>query len=229
MKKQITFIIVLLFAGLTALMAQTPNMINYQGVARDASGNPIANQSVRIRLKVHDGTANGLVQYMEVRKPTTNNGGLFNIQIGSAGALSTSGSFASINWGNGAKFLQVEMDPTGGNNFTNMGTQQMVSVPYAQYANTASSLKFPVSATDSLSNPMLYLYNKNQDALSVKSINGYAVTAFSSFNSAVQGVNSSQTQAAVNAYNYSTAPGVSGFSQNGNNSTGENPKEGDDD
>jgi uncharacterized protein (TIGR02145 family) len=48
-------------------------------------------------------------------------------------------SFAGINWGSKSKFLQTEIDIAGGNNYTDMGTTQLMSVPYALYANTAKS------------------------------------------------------------------------------------------
>jgi uncharacterized protein (TIGR02145 family) len=46
----------------------------------------------------------------------------------------SAGIFAGIDWSNGAMFMQVELDPQGGNAFIDMGTQQMLSVPYALYA-----------------------------------------------------------------------------------------------
>ncbi len=42
------------------------------------------------------------------------------------------GNFANINWGGGAKFLHVMMGST------NLGTQQMLSVPYALYSETTN-------------------------------------------------------------------------------------------
>ncbi|HRC33068.1 MAG TPA: hypothetical protein PK736_06460 [Bacteroidia bacterium] len=140
MKLKITFIIAALFVSLTSLMAQSPNMINYQGVAHNVNGTAIANQNIKVRLKIRQGTAQGTVKYSEVRSLTTDASGLFTIQIGSAGAVSTTGSWASITWETGAKFLQVEMDAAGGSNYTDMGTQQMLSVPYAQYSNMAGAL-----------------------------------------------------------------------------------------
>src|SRR5437868_1489794 len=127
MLSKIKITLIALAATITSVMAQSPDMINYQGVARDAAGLPIANQNIRVRLKVHDATANGNVQYSEVRKLTTTANGLFNLQIGSSGAFSTTGFFAAITWGSNAKYLQVELDATGGTNYTNMGTQQLVS------------------------------------------------------------------------------------------------------
>ena len=67
----------------------------------------------------------------------TNTLGLFNTQIGSG--LVQSGTFASIAWASGMKYLKVEMDATGGTSYTNMGTQQFVSTPYAFVAGTTTT------------------------------------------------------------------------------------------
>ena len=69
--------------------------------------------------------------YTETDTVTTNQFGLITHVIGSNGNLDT------INWGNGAKYLQVEIDITGGTSFTDMGTAQLMSVPYALYAANA--------------------------------------------------------------------------------------------
>ncbi len=55
-----------------------------------------------------------------------------------------SGTFSGINWGKNAKFLQVELDPAGGSSYTDLGTTQMMSVPYALQA---SSIKMKTSAS----------------------------------------------------------------------------------
>ena len=52
-----------------------------------------------------------------------------------------SGTFSGINWGKNAKFLQVEMDPAGGETYTDLGTTQMMSVPYAMYAGSVSNIE----------------------------------------------------------------------------------------
>ncbi len=134
-----TVIIVMIITTVSA-MAQAPEMMNYQGVARDANGNFIANQQIRLRFKVRENSTVGTVVFNETRKTTTNANGLFSVQIGGTGFVTSTNNFASINWGSGKKFLQVEMDPTGGSSFLNMGAQQIISVPYASYANKAGSL-----------------------------------------------------------------------------------------
>ena len=113
---------------------QSPTQINYQGVARNSVGNVLPNLAVTLRLSIHDGSAGGTVVYRETRAVTTNYFGLFNVAIGSAGATNVTGTIAGVNWGSGAKFLQVELDPAGGSTFLDMGTTQLNSVPYALFA-----------------------------------------------------------------------------------------------
>jgi trimeric autotransporter adhesin len=137
-KTKVLSIFILLAISLAGY-AQAPNLINYQGVARNAVGNPLSNQTINLRLSVHNLSASGTVVYTETRPITTNLGGLFSVQIGSTGASSTTGSIAGVNWLTGDKYLQVEIDPTSNNNYLNMGTVQLISVPYAFNAATAAN------------------------------------------------------------------------------------------
>ena len=132
-------LLLLLFFGFLKGQAQAPQQINYQGVARNSVGSVIANQNINLRLSVRDGSPLGPVVYKESRMLRTNSFGLFVTAIGSSGATDITGTFNAINWGGGTKFLQVEMDPAGTSNFIDMGTSQLLSVPYAIFANTAGT------------------------------------------------------------------------------------------
>ncbi|OQP56571.1 beta strand repeat-containing protein [Niastella populi] len=118
--------------------AQAPAVINYQGIARNPGGNALPFKNIKLRLTIHDGTPTGLTVYSETRSLSTNGFGLFNAGIGSAGGTDITGNMTTVNWGGGSKYLQVEIDPDGGSNFTNMGTSQLLSVPYALFAASAS-------------------------------------------------------------------------------------------
>lgn len=131
------FILLISVLMITVGFAQAPNMINYQGIARNSVGNVLPNQAIAVKLSIRDGAAAGPVVYSEIRNITTNFYGLFSFGIGSPGATGVTGTIAGINWGSGAKFLQVEIDPTGGSSFTNVGTTQLLSVPYSLYSNAA--------------------------------------------------------------------------------------------
>ncbi len=116
---------------------QAPQGINYQAVARNASGVVFANQHIGVSFAVHDSSATGTIIYQEADTTTTNQFGLFTLVIGHGTA--SLGSFASINWGTGNKYLEVDYDPTGGTNYLSMGTNQLVSVPYALFAGNSAS------------------------------------------------------------------------------------------
>ena len=121
------------------IQAQVPGEINYQGVARNPGGVALANQNISLRISIRNVSATGTTVYQETRKLKTNSFGLFTLAIGSAGAMNTSGNIKSVNWSDGvAKYIQVEIDPSSGNAFKNMGSAQLLSVPYALYAESAS-------------------------------------------------------------------------------------------
>jgi hypothetical protein len=135
MKKQFTLFITL-FSCLLAI-AQAPHKFNYQAIARNASGAGLANQSVSVRFTIRDISATGPLLYQEKQVLQTNQFGLFNTVVGDGIVLS--GDFSTIAWGVNAKFLQVEYDPDAGNNFLLAGNAEMVSVPYALFAETAGN------------------------------------------------------------------------------------------
>jgi len=127
MKKYLLIHAVLIISCFQAF-TQAPQGINYQAVVRSAQGDIIQNQRVNLRFIIHDGTATGSTVYQETDTANTNQFGLVAYVIGSHGNLGT------VSWGSQSKYLQVEIDVTGGNNFADMGTTQLVSVPYALYA-----------------------------------------------------------------------------------------------
>lgn len=112
--------------------AQVPQKMNYQAVARNAQGDIMANQNIRVRLSIRENSESGAIVYQEVHQPATNQFGLFTLQIGTG--TQTLNTFSGINWGGGDKYLQVEFDEQGGTNYQNLGSAQLLSVPFALYA-----------------------------------------------------------------------------------------------
>jgi hypothetical protein len=130
----------LLFAAgiITGLLAsgQVPQLIDYQGMARDGSGNPIANTVISIRLSVWEGPLPGTMAYQEIHHPLTNSYGLFHLMIGD-GAVIT-GNFVTIPWAHGDFWVQTEIDPNGGTSFVDMGMSKLATVPFAFFAANSS-------------------------------------------------------------------------------------------
>ncbi|WP_162902903.1 hypothetical protein [Taibaiella koreensis] len=135
MKKCNMLLIALLIFALAAAAQQAPQKINYQTVVRNAGGAPVINQNVSLRFSILEGSAGGATLYTETHATTTNAFGLATVQLG-AGTPVT-GTFAAITWNSAAKFLKIEADITGGNNYTDLSTVEMVSTPYALYAGSA--------------------------------------------------------------------------------------------
>jgi hypothetical protein len=131
MRKVILLKFILLFL-IKFSIAQSPLLFSYQAIARDALGNPIANKKVSLKVSIL-ANINGNVEYSETHFPTTDSDGLINIKIGNGNP--SLGTMATVNWANGDKFLKLEIDTNGGNNYTTIGTTQLLSVPYAIFAN----------------------------------------------------------------------------------------------
>ncbi len=136
--KKLNILFVMLLLSATSLLAQIPNAINFQAIARDANGDVMANTTIMIQLTVLDGGAEGTQVYKEVRSQITNGYGSFSFQIGVNPYMSV-GDFSAIDWANGEKYMKVDYDPTASLNFDlTLGTIAFATVPYAFAAGAVS-------------------------------------------------------------------------------------------
>ena len=135
MKKSLLTLAIAFTAVLTH--AQAPSTFSYQAVVRDASNELVISSTVGTRISILQTTSTGIAVYVETHLPTTNANGLISLQIGDGAVVS--GTFASIDWSNGPYFIKTETDPTGGTTYSIAGTQQLLSVPYALYAETSGT------------------------------------------------------------------------------------------
>ena len=136
MKRLITIIITLVMTSSVFLpqqaSAQSPDKISYQAVVRDGSNDLVTNSAVGMKISILQGSASGNAVYEETQTPTTNGNGLVSLKIGEGSVVS--GNLSTINWANAPFFIKTETDPTGGSNFSISGTSELLSVPYALYA-----------------------------------------------------------------------------------------------
>ena len=132
-------ILVSVFVCLFSLhaLAQAPEKMSYQAVVRDNANALVADKVVGMRISILRGSVSGTAAYVETQSPRSNTNGLVTLEIG--GGTVVSGSFSGINWSSGPYFIQTEIDPLGGSNYTILGVSQLVSVPYALYAKTSGS------------------------------------------------------------------------------------------
>jgi hypothetical protein len=128
-----------------------PQAISYQAVALNASGSPVKNKNVALRLSILQSTPTGTLSYQERQTTTTDASGILSVNIGNGSVLS--GSFATIDWSKGVYFLKTEIDTNGGVNYNTIGTVQFFSVPFALYsANSAQSNLGSFDFPDGLNN-----------------------------------------------------------------------------
>lgn len=127
--KMICLAAFLLFAA--DVMAQVPQGFNFQAVARDASGEIIADTELGVRVTVLQGAEDGTAVYTETQAPTTSAVGSFQIVIGEG---TSEDDFAAIDWSADNYYVKLEVDPAGGEEYEELGTTRLLSVPYALLA-----------------------------------------------------------------------------------------------
>jgi hypothetical protein len=132
MKKLFTLLALIV---ITTINAQAPQGFNYQATVRNSSGALIVNQNVLFKFNIMLNSQTSLPVYSETHQVPTDDLGQVNLTVGTGTA--TTGTFAGINWANGTYYLGIELNT--GTEYVAMGTTQLLSVPYALYANTAGS------------------------------------------------------------------------------------------
>ena len=129
------FIFILTFS--LNIYSQAPDKMSYQAVIRDNTNNLITSSNISMRISILQGNINNVPVYVETQNVLTNNNGLVSVEIGTGTVIS--GAFFSIDWANGPYFLKTETDIAGGTNYSIIGVNQFLSVPYALYASNSGN------------------------------------------------------------------------------------------
>ena len=141
---------IVLFLISVSASAQSPDKMSYQAVLRNVDGTLMKDQAVSIQISILQSSATGTTVYQEDHSPSTNLNGLVSLHIGTGNT--TSGTFSAIDWSAGPYFLQTDIDPAGGTNYVISSTTELISVPFALYANKADSLVGGITETDPIFN-----------------------------------------------------------------------------
>lgn len=131
--KSLFTLVLLLCCG--AILAQTPNAINYQAALRNNTGQPMVSQNVTVRFGIYSGPGAATKVFEETHSLTTTALGIINCVIGNGTA--TFGTLSDVQWGNNQFHLKVEVN--SGSGYNDMGTQQLISVPYSLYSGKSAS------------------------------------------------------------------------------------------
>jgi hypothetical protein len=132
------------------LNAQAPAGMNFQAIAKDLQGNPAKSRTINVKGTILQGFAvGGKSVWEETFEVVTNQDGVFSIQIGKGTKLPSVSinNIGQIDWGNGPYFFNFKVAvapsiPTTWwvpeDNYQDMGTSQLMSVPYALFAANAN-------------------------------------------------------------------------------------------
>jgi len=139
MKKLLLTFSILLTVSL--MYAQPPAAFNYQAIARNSTGVALGNTTITIRLSILDFVGNVIYREQHTNV-TTNQFGLFTLQVGNGLQDTLFGNpFSGIDWSASLTRMKVEMDINAGSTFSDMGTSDLLSVPYSLLSQDALNLK----------------------------------------------------------------------------------------
>ena len=133
--KKLYAILCLAIASLTQLQAQAPQGFNYQATVRNSSGDLIVNTNVYFKFNVIQGSNTAVPIFTETHYVSTDDLGHVNLVIGQGTA--NTGAFSELDWSLGSYYLGIELDT--GSGYVAMGTTQLLSVPYALYAENSGN------------------------------------------------------------------------------------------
>lgn len=137
--KKIQILLLLCAAVVQLAVSQNvPDGMNYQAVARDLDGKPLAEKEITLQVELGGNLESGRADYSETHRVKTNNLGLFNLIIGRGEVFR--GDFASIPWSKKNIWMQVAIQNGDESEFAVLSKSQMLSVPYAFHAGTADQL-----------------------------------------------------------------------------------------
>ena len=133
--KKFYAILCIAIASLTQLQAQAPQGFNYQATVRNSSGDLIVNTNVYFKFNVIQGSQTAVPIFTETHYVPTDDLGQVNLVIGQGTA--NTGAFSELDWSLGSYYLGIELDT--GNGYVAMDTTQLLSVPYALYAENSGN------------------------------------------------------------------------------------------
>ena len=144
--------------------AQVPQGFNYQAIVRNASGNLLQSKALKITVAIKTSLTGGTILWEEYQNVTSNYLGLVSFAIGSGTRVSgTITSFDKIDWKAQPLYLKTTVEyPVG--TVTDMGTAQMLSVPYSLVAKDVQGPigKLDIKGTEASPDSALFeVKNKN--------------------------------------------------------------------
>ena len=133
-----TLINILLLTLVTQLgLSQVPSAFSYQGIARTNEGETINNSSIGLRMSIIENDINAAPVYQETHQRSTTSIGHFSVLVGRGMAIQ--GNIDQVNWQADKHYIQVELDPNGGTDYSQIFTAPLTAVPFAYVVDTSDN------------------------------------------------------------------------------------------
>lgn len=113
------------------IYSQAPQAFNYQAVVRNKTGEVLKAQPLEVQIAILSDQPQGPAVYQETHTITTSDAGTISLQIGKGTPLQ--GKFEEIDWASGKSYF-MNTAFTLNNEKITLGAVQILSVPYALYA-----------------------------------------------------------------------------------------------
>jgi hypothetical protein len=135
-------------SNISSAQVVVPEGILFQVVARDANNNAASNRNVFVQIAINRSTPNGTSDYAESFKVVSSQEGIFSIVIGQGVRTAGVSSIKNLEWSKYIYFvnLRIAIEPTlpdpswtATNNYVDIGTSQLWTVPYSFTSNNSIS------------------------------------------------------------------------------------------
>ena len=141
--KKIILSIFMMLSSLICIAQNVPQYINYQAIIKNGKGSIVSNIDLNMNISIlQGGTDTSNIVFSEMHNVKTDINGLISIKIGNGTSIKN--KFSDINWANGPYFVSSSTSVEG--NEISI-TSQLLSVPYALYAEKVSENMFKDYAT----------------------------------------------------------------------------------
>jgi len=121
----VLFIFFVTISGVS--IAQEPDSFEFKAIVHNSSGDVVASHSVSYKFSILMGNISGKLVYGETHNVTTDQSGTVNLTIGDG--INKTGNFTTIPWDSEKFYLKAELDVTGGTNYVDIGTMQILFIP----------------------------------------------------------------------------------------------------
>lgn len=133
--KKLVLMTLLVFASVLPQFSSAKTVLKYQVLVSDENGSALVDTPVTFNVSIRQGSASGDVVMAEKIGATTSAVGVADFNIGEQ---SSTVSLDDLDWAGDVYFLDLSIDR--GNGMQNLGCTQIMSVPRAIYASSASEL-----------------------------------------------------------------------------------------